>query len=100
MVEASESVYNADDARDQAAEVFQIDGDRLERWMLKTLSGGLYSGKLWPDLAAWQGKQPLIEWLEELYGLREIPRGQGLFWQPTGKREKGTLLYLDAVWKI
>ena len=80
---ATESVYEADNSGDQAAETFSVDGDRIERWMLKTLIGGLYSGKLWADLATMQGQPPPLEWLEVLYRGREFPDRQGLYWMPT-----------------
>jgi hypothetical protein len=83
MCGAAESMYDADNSGDQTAEGFPIDGDRLERWMLKTLIGGLYSGKLWDDLAHMERQPPPIQWLEALYGYKELPDGQGLYWQPT-----------------
>jgi hypothetical protein len=83
MMLATEAISDAVNAGDQTPELFQIDGDRFERWMLKTLIGGLYSGEQWPDLAAFHGNEPSMHWLEVLYRRKDVPRGQGFFWQPT-----------------
>ena len=83
MCKAAKSTYDADNTGDMTIDTFTIDGNRLERWMLKTLIGGLYSGKVWTDLAAMEAKPPPDEWLEILYGRRDFPDRQGLYWQPT-----------------
>jgi hypothetical protein len=83
MCKAGKSMYQADNTGDQTAEIFTIDGDDLERWMLKTLIGGYYSGKVWEELADMEGVDPPLEWLDILYGRKDFPFGHGLYWQPT-----------------
>lgn len=57
-----------------------IDGQSLERWMLKTLCCGLYCG-VFPaaDDGALREVAPPVEWLETLFSGRPLPSGQGLF---------------------
>jgi hypothetical protein len=61
-------------------EVFEVDGDRVERWLLKTLVAGLFSGNLRvgsvPDL---KGVHPPREWLDILYRAARFPAGLGLY---------------------
>jgi hypothetical protein len=83
IMRSAEAMYDADKSGDPSAETFTINGDHLERGMLKTLIGCLYSGKLWDDLDSMQGKTPPLEWLEVLYRGRAFPMGQGLYWQST-----------------
>ena len=80
---ATLSMYDADNSHDPATEVFKIDGDRLELWMLKVFFGGLYCGKVWSDLVSLRGQPPSIEGLEILYGLKQMLDQSGLYWLPT-----------------
>jgi hypothetical protein len=58
------------------SEIMMINGDDIERWMLKALCGYLASGwspninKLW---------QPTIQWLNILFGSEELPSGSGFY---------------------
>jgi hypothetical protein len=59
----------------------EIDGDGLERWILKSLCGGLYSGAFKVSLTATMRKACLpLEWLNVLFNGTELPRGQGLYY--------------------
>ena len=59
--------------------VTMIDGHRLERWMLKTLCGGLYSGNLPTFDGSIKGLCPPRLWLDALYRDGDLPVGQGLY---------------------
>lgn len=64
-----------------------IDGDRFERWMLKVLCGGLFSGE-YPVLSLglkpvrgqrFRGQPPPLAWLQILFDGGSFPRRQGLY---------------------
>ena len=59
--------------------VTMIDGHCLERWMLKTLCGGLYSGNLPTPDGRMKGICPPRLWLDALYRDGDLPVGQGLY---------------------
>jgi hypothetical protein len=63
----------------------RVDGDALERWMLKALFGGLYSGnfRVTPAMTMKEVCPPL-ELLEILFGRAAFPHRQGLYWMPPG----------------
>jgi hypothetical protein len=58
-------------------ETVQICGDDLERWILKTLCGGLFSGNL--RGGSLKGVCPPREWLEVLFEKQRMLRGCGLY---------------------
>jgi hypothetical protein len=61
-----------------------VDGDALERWMLKTVIGGYVSGNFrLPAGESMKGVEPPLEMLEILYRGRTFPAGQGMFWMPS-----------------
>jgi hypothetical protein len=64
-------------------EVMHVDGDGLERWVLKTLCGGLYSGafKVSPT-DTMKGICPPLEWLQVLFCGAELSPGQGVYYMP------------------
>ncbi|MBA4191774.1 MAG: hypothetical protein C0467_27660 [Planctomycetaceae bacterium] len=64
-------------------DTFEVDGDALERWMLKVLYGAVFGGdtKL-PDNAKSKGILPPIEGLRILYKGESFPPGQGLYLLP------------------
>jgi hypothetical protein len=65
------------------ARLLRVDGDGLERWMLKTMCGGLYSGAFKVSAAkTLKGVCPLREWLDILFKRADLPPGQGLFYMP------------------
>jgi len=63
--------------------VMHIDGDALERWVLKSLCGGLYSGafRVTPT-DTMKGVCPPLEWLQILFKQAEFPAGQGIYYMP------------------
>ncbi len=60
-------------------ETFVVNGDHLERWMLKMLCGGLYSGTMPVPGGSMKGVCPPVEWLNVLFRGADLPAGQGLF---------------------
>jgi len=74
-----------DGAADQslAERVLRVDGDGLERWVLKTMCGALYSGafKVSPT-ETMKGVCPPQEWLDILFNGAELPPGQGVYYMP------------------
>ncbi len=61
----------------------KIDGDAFERWMLKALVGGLYSGILrLPPGMSMKDVQPTLDFLHILYRGAPFPTGTGMFWIP------------------
>jgi hypothetical protein len=83
MCEAAECLYLATHGQSPTSAMPPVNGDYFERWMLKTLCGSLYSGRVWAPLVKCKGTEPPIEWLEILYKRAKIPSGQGIYWQPT-----------------
>ena len=70
-----------------------VNGDLLERWMLKSFIGGLYGASLRvPEGETTKGSQPPLEFLDILYRGASFPSGQGLFWMPP---ESGTPIATD-----
>ena len=74
-----------DGAGDQSLpeRVLRVDGDGLERWVLKSMCGGLYSGafKVSPTKTL-RGNCPPAEWLDILFNGADLPPGQGLLYMP------------------
>lgn len=60
-------------------EALEVEGDDLERWMLKMLFGGLYSGNFPVPGECLKGVPPPIEWLKILFRDEPFPDGQGLY---------------------
>ncbi len=57
-----------------------VDGDLIERWMLKTLCGGIYSGNfLVPPEDSLRGMLPPPEWLNVLWKGADLLPKQGLY---------------------
>lgn len=63
--------------------VMRVDGDGLERWMLKSLCGGLCSGafRVSPTETL-KGVCPLLNWLQILFTGAKFPTGQGMYYMP------------------
>jgi hypothetical protein len=58
----------------------QVSGDRLERWALKTLIGGLYSGQMpTPEGIILKGVSPPDPWLDILFQNHALPPRSGLY---------------------
>lgn len=62
--------------KDVQSEFLMVNGDEIERWMLKVLCGGLSSGFFGPEHKGWQ---PPDEWLQILFGSGIVPDGSGLY---------------------
>jgi hypothetical protein len=87
---AGKSMFSAmDGMNDGAADpslperVLRVDGDGLERWVLKAMCGGLYSGafRVSPT-ETMRGTVPPLEWLHILFNGVDFPPGQGLYYMP------------------
>jgi hypothetical protein len=79
---------------DKASGYITVSGTAIERWMLKAMCGYLVSGYAHPDL-----RNCLLpdDWLDMLFGNRDIPDGQG-FYAITGSfREKPDQLGLLSI---
>jgi hypothetical protein len=88
--DAGKAMFTAMDAMNDGAvdqslprRALRVDGDSLERWMLKTMCGGFYSGafKFSPTMRL-KGVCPSREWLDILFNEADLPPGQGLFYVP------------------
>jgi hypothetical protein len=80
------SLFSAMDQIDSAAgkpdancEVVCVNGDHFERWMLKTLCGGLFSGTFPLPSGSLKGFRPPERWLRVLFRGDQLPDGQGLY---------------------
>src|SRR5262249_16629201 len=81
-------------AGDPAAphQAFRVDGGRLDRWMLKGLIGGLYSGNFAiPSASNMKGECPPTDLLEILFKGAPFPARQGFYWMPPKLGEMITL---------
>ena len=55
MCQAAEGLYLATNGGSAAATLPTVIGEDFERWMLKTLCGSLYSGRVWKPLMQSRG---------------------------------------------
>ncbi len=83
---AGHALFGGMDRMDSAAgkvgtppETYVVNGDHLERWMLKTLCGGLYSGTMAVPGGSLKRVSPPVEWLNVLFRGTALPSGQGLY---------------------
>jgi len=87
---AGKAVFTAidgmnDGAADQSLpeRVLGVDGDGLERWVLKSMCGGLYSGAFKVSRTkTMKGVCPPPEWLDILFNGAELPPAKGLYFMP------------------
>ena len=70
--------YLVGESRENYQNVLLINGEEIERWMLKTLCGVVASGNVVHDSAQIRGWEPPRQWLEVLFGSERIPPGCGL----------------------
>ena len=80
-------------------ETFIISGDNLERWMLKSLLGCLYSGVMVrPGDNTMKGQLPPKVWLDNLFTGTRFPTGQGLHIRPgrANRSEDGRIATFGA----
>jgi hypothetical protein len=87
MFEAMESVHYGCRAPQAREKVWRVDGDLLERFLLKVLCGGLFSGNLGTATASLKGVHPPLEWLRILYERAALPERQGLYYIPAAPNE-------------
>lgn len=82
------AMFNAFEAMHYAAagitpapeRVYNVDGDLLERWMLKVVCGGLYGGTMRADGGfELKGVEPPLDWLQTVYGQQPFPDGFGIY---------------------
>jgi hypothetical protein len=88
MFLAMDALNNA--AGDPAAprQTLPVDGDKLERWMLKSLCGGMYCGAFRvTETGTMKGEYPPIEFLQILFEGAAFPAKQGLYWMPPNPGE-------------
>jgi hypothetical protein len=80
-------------------ETLVVVGDLVERWMLKTLCGGLFTGnfRVPPPGNSLKAQLPPREWIEVLWKGRELPATCGLylFLGPAGTMFEGNRLGLQ-----
>jgi hypothetical protein len=60
-------------------ERYVINGDHLERWMLKALIGGLFGGTFRTQGPGFKNESPPIEWLRLLFEGARFPQTHGLW---------------------
>ena len=78
--DAFERMHYAAAGQIVAEPVYYVDGERFERFLLKALCGGLYSGIFPVEEVRWaKDAAPPLEWLEILYRGKEFPEGFGLY---------------------
>lgn len=66
------------ESRESNQDILLINGEEVERWMLKTLCGVVASGNVVHDSEQIRGWEPPRQWLEILFGSGRIPPGCGL----------------------
>jgi hypothetical protein len=77
---ALERLVQSEHDGEPAARNSYVDGDHVERWMLKTLLNGLFSGNFpAPFTDRFAGQLPRDEWLQVIYRNAALPPGQGLY---------------------
>jgi hypothetical protein len=57
----------------------EVDGEAIERWVLKALIGLVASGNAAKDDQPVKKSNPPLAWLQLLYGLEPMPAGWGLY---------------------
>jgi hypothetical protein len=76
LIQIMDQIYSNDGREEE----FNLDGLRLERWLLKTLSGCIASGNMLNQrnerLPKWR---PPLQWLEILFHGQQMPDGCGLY---------------------
>jgi hypothetical protein len=93
--DAGKAMFLAMDGLNKAAgnptaphQVFRVDGDGLERWMLKVFFGGLYSGAFQVGQGiGMKDECPPVDLLDILFNGAAFPARQGLYWMPPKQGE-------------
>ena len=85
MQEAMQKLHDERTGRAVDPKTWVIDGDKLERWILKMVLGELYSGRILAAIGqTLQDVCPPLHYLEILYRNAGFPDGLGLYFNPTG----------------
>jgi hypothetical protein len=95
---AGKAMFLAMEALNEAAghpqtphRTIRVDGDGLERWMLKVFFGGLYSGNfLIAPAENMKSECPPLDLLGVLFKGAPFPHNQGLYWMPPKQGAKLT----------
>jgi hypothetical protein len=77
-----------------------INGDKLERWLVKSLCGFIVSGNATLRGKKLVNERPPLAWLRFLYGLDRMPKGCGLYCQNRPKDpilESGSLGFASLI---
>lgn len=80
LFRAKERLLMAEMNGEPCAETTYVNGDKIERWMLKTLFNGVFSGTFGvPFEKSFKGQVPHEHGLQILYRDAPFPSGQGLY---------------------
>jgi hypothetical protein len=84
-----------------SAQVLRVDGDGLERWVLKSMCGGLYSGAFKASPTGTMKEVcPPREWLDMLFHGAAFPPGQGLYYMPREVTADQYVLQFEPIWAL
>jgi hypothetical protein len=85
MQNAMQAIYDERNGRPVTLETWAIDGDKLERWLLKAGLGDLYAGNLFAAPGqTLEGVCPPPHLLNILYRGADFPDRVGLYWNAEG----------------
>lgn len=87
MFESMESVHYGCRTPEAPKKVCWVNGDLLERFLLKALCGALFSGNLGPASGSMKKKDPPLDWLKILLENAAFPDWHGLFYLPAAPNE-------------
>ena len=85
MFEAMESVHEG--SPQYRENVRRIDGDLLERFLLKIICGTMFSGNMGPLSGSLKGVAPRLEWLKALFEGFTLPNRYGLYYIAAAENE-------------
>ena len=87
MFESMESVHYGCRTPNKREKRCPVNGDQFERFLLKVLCGGLFSGNLRPPSGSMKGICPPLDWLKILFEGASFPEKQGLYYIPAAPNE-------------
>jgi hypothetical protein len=87
MFEAMEDIHYGCKTPNKREKVGRIDGDQLERFLLKVICGTLFSGNLGLADGSMKGNALRSDWLKILVEGTGLPPGHGLYYLPVGSDE-------------
>jgi hypothetical protein len=82
MFDAMETVHYECETPDASTDVISVDGDLFERFLLKVMCGGLFSGNLRHSSFSMKGQLPPLQWLKTLFDGAAFPARHGLYYMP------------------